>query len=78
MGWQSAAAHFHQQLAEVLSGLLYKECELHTDDILPFADSEEEMLQRLHRLFIRFASTISPSILRNALSEWTAWNTSVI
>jgi hypothetical protein len=24
------------------------------DDILPFADSEEEMLQRLHCLFTRF------------------------
>jgi hypothetical protein len=54
MGWKSFGAHFQQQLAGVLSGLLYKECELYVDDILPFADSEEEMLQRLHRLFARF------------------------
>jgi hypothetical protein len=30
-----------------------QECELYMDDILPFADSVEEMLQRLHRLFTR-------------------------
>jgi hypothetical protein len=54
MGWKSAGAHFQQQLAGVLSGLLYKECELYMYDILPFAESEEEMLQRLHRLFRRF------------------------
>jgi hypothetical protein len=50
MGWKSAGAHFQQQLAGVLNGLLYKVCELYMDDILPFAESEE-MLQRLHRLF---------------------------
>jgi hypothetical protein len=46
-----------------LSGLLYKECELYTVDILPFADSKEEMLHRLHRLFTRFREynvTINP------------------
>jgi hypothetical protein len=54
MGWKNAGAHFQQQLAGVLSGLLYKECELYMDDIRPFADSEDEMLQRLHCLFTRF------------------------
>jgi hypothetical protein len=49
MGWKSAGEHFQQQLAGVLN-----ECELYMDDILPFADSEEEMLQRLCRLFTRF------------------------
>jgi hypothetical protein len=29
MEWKSAGAHFQQQLAGVLSGLLYKECELY-------------------------------------------------
>jgi hypothetical protein len=71
MGWKSAGAHFQQQLAGVLSGLLYKECELYMDDILPFADSEEEMLQHLHRLFTRFREY-------NALSGWTTCSTSVI
>jgi hypothetical protein len=35
------------------------------DDILPFADNEEEMLQRLHRLFTRFREynvTLNPEI----------------
>jgi hypothetical protein len=54
MGWKSAGAHFQQQLAGVLNGLLYEECELYMDDILPFVANEEEMLQRLHRLFTRF------------------------
>jgi hypothetical protein len=54
-GWKSAGAHFQQQLAHtVLSGLLYSECELYIDDILAFASSEEELLERLHRLFERF------------------------
>jgi hypothetical protein len=63
MGWRSAGAHFQQQLAGVLNGLLYKKCELYMDDILPFAESEEEMLQRLHRLFTRFRAynvTLNP------------------
>jgi hypothetical protein len=55
MGWKSASAHFQQQLAHtVLSGLLYSECELYVDDILAFASSEEELLERLRRLFERF------------------------
>jgi hypothetical protein len=58
MGEKSAGAHFQQQLSGILSGLLYKECELYMDEILPFADSEEEMLQRLHRLFTRFTCAI--------------------
>jgi hypothetical protein len=67
MGWKSAGAHFQQQLVGVLSGLLYKECELYIDDILPFADSKEEMLQRLHRLFTRFREynvTLNPRKMR--------------
>jgi hypothetical protein len=36
------------------------QCELYMDDILPFADSEEEMLQRLHRLFTRLNVTLNP------------------
>jgi hypothetical protein len=60
MGWKSAGAHFQQQLAGVLNGLLYKECELYMDDILPFAESEEEMLQRLHHLFTRFRKNNVP------------------
>jgi hypothetical protein len=35
--WKSAGTHFH--LAGVLTGLLYKECELYMDNILPFADN---------------------------------------
>jgi hypothetical protein len=54
MRWKSAGAHFQQQLAGFLNGLLYHKCELCMDDILPFAESKEEMLQRLHRLFTRF------------------------
>jgi hypothetical protein len=63
MGWKSAVADCQQQLAGVLSGLLYKECDLYMDDILPFADSKEEMLQRLHCLFTRFReynATLNP------------------
>jgi hypothetical protein len=46
------------------------------DGILPFADSKEEMLQRLHSLFTRFREyNVTP---KNALSGWTAWNTPVI
>jgi hypothetical protein len=58
MGRKSAGAHFQQQLAEVLSRLFYKECELYMDDILPFADSKEEMLQHLHRLFREYNVTL--------------------
>jgi hypothetical protein len=50
-------------MEECESALLYKECELYMDDILPFADSKEEMLQRLHRLFTLFREyniTLSP------------------
>jgi hypothetical protein len=62
-GWKSAGAYFQQQLAGVLNGLLYNECELYMDDILSFANSEEEMLQRLHRLFTRLCEynvTLNP------------------
>jgi hypothetical protein len=58
--WRSAGAHFQQQLAGVLSGLLYKECELYIDDILPFADSEEEILHAYIASSRDFASTMSP------------------
>jgi hypothetical protein len=51
---KSVGVHLLQQLAhKVLSGLLYSECELYIDDIIAFASSEEELLERLHRLFER-------------------------
>jgi hypothetical protein len=55
MGWKRAGAHFQNQLAHtMLSGLLYPECELYIDDVLEFTSSEEELLERLRRLFERF------------------------
>jgi hypothetical protein len=57
-GMESAGAHFQQQLSGVLSGLLYKECELYMDDIRLFADSKEEMLQRLYHPISRFRAYI--------------------
>jgi hypothetical protein len=66
MGWKSAGAHFQQQLAHtVLSGLLYSECELHIDDTLAFAPSEEKRLCRLFERFRKYNVTLNPDKMRD-------------
>jgi hypothetical protein len=55
MGIKPAGPYFHKAMAtEVLSGLIYNIAELYLDDLLCYANSDDELLQRLRILFQRF------------------------
>ena len=54
MGLRNAAAYFQQRMAtEVLTGLVHAELELYLDDILLYAQTEDEFIERLKRVLTR-------------------------
>ena len=65
MGLTGAPSYFQQQIAEtVLGDLIGRICEQYIDDILIYASSEEEFLERIECLFKRFREfniTLNPS-----------------
>jgi hypothetical protein len=55
MGLKGAPAYFQQVMATiVLAGLIYVTCELYLDDCIVYASTEEEFVERLRQLFLRF------------------------
>ncbi len=53
MGLKTAPSYFQQQMAILLNGLLYEILELYLDDIIVFARSGQELVERLRRTFQR-------------------------
>ncbi len=64
MGLKSAAFYFQRMMASVvLAGLLYSIVELYLDDVLVYANSEDELIERLCTVFTRlrrFNITLNP------------------
>ncbi len=64
MELKSAASYFQRMMASiVLAGLLYSIVELYLDDVLVYATSEDELLERLSTAFTRlrqFNITLNP------------------
>jgi hypothetical protein len=72
MGLKGAASYFQRMIASiVLAGLLYSIVELYLDDILVYATSEDEIVERLctvfKRLLRQFNITLNP---KSVPSEW--------
>ena len=56
-GLKCVPSYFQHILqSEVLGGLMYEICELYIDDVIIFADSEEEMVFNLHQVLARLHS----------------------
>ena len=54
-GPKRAPSYFQEMMATVvLAGLLYFICEMYIDDCIVFANSDEQLLERLETIFIRF------------------------
>ncbi len=54
MGLKGAASYFQRMMASVvLAGLLYSIVELYLDDVLVYATSEDELIERLCTVFTR-------------------------
>jgi hypothetical protein len=66
MGGKGVGAHFQKTMAlEVLVGFIYIILELYLDDIIVFADAEEQVLERLELVYLRLKSkriTLNPKI----------------
>ena len=64
MGLKGAPSYFqHVMQSEVLHGLQYDICEIYIDDIIIFADSEEELPENLRKVLERFSKhniSVSP------------------
>ena len=64
MGGKGVGAHFQKTMAlEVLVGFIYIILELYLDDIIVFADAEEQFLERLELVYVRLESkriTLNP------------------
>ena len=73
MGLKGAPAYFqHAMQNTVLGDILYKICEVYLDDIIVFANTEEELLQNLEEVFSRlerFNITLNPSKVRIGMSS---------
>ncbi len=55
MGLKGVASYFQRMMASmVLAGLLYITVELYLDDVLVYVTTEEELTERLGKLFQRF------------------------
>lgn len=55
MGLKGAGAYFQQMVATVvLVGLIYTICELYIDDIIVPAKTEDELIERLRKVLLRF------------------------
>jgi hypothetical protein len=73
MGLKGAASYFQRMMAsEVLAGLLYIILELYLDDVLVYAESEDEFLSRLRTVFTRFRQfniTLNPKKCAFGMAE---------
>jgi len=73
MGLKGAPSYFQQAMqTEVLQGLLYQICELYIDDIIIFADSEDELVDNLGQVLERLQAhniTVSPEKCCFGLTE---------
>jgi hypothetical protein len=73
MGLKGAPSYFQHILqSEVLGGLMYEICELYIDDVIIFADTEEEMVVNLRKVLERLHSkgiTVSPDKCSFGLEE---------
>ena len=73
MGLTSAGAWFQYIIAQViLQGLTHDICEVYLDDILVFADTEQQLIDNLILIFNRFQShsiTLNPEKCEFGLTE---------
>jgi hypothetical protein len=73
MGLKGAPSYFqHVMQSEVLQGLMHTICELYIDDVIIFAESEEEMVINLNKVLQRlldFEITVSPDKCSFGLQE---------
>ena len=73
MGLKGAPAFFQQAVqTKVLQGLMYECCELYIDDVIVYADSEEELLAKLDKVFARFKAyniTVNPAKVKLGLKQ---------
>jgi hypothetical protein len=69
MGGKGVGAHFQKTMAlEVLVGFIYIILELYLNDIIVFADAEEQVLERLELVYLRLESkriTLNPKNLNS-------------
>ena len=73
MGLKGAASYFQRQIATtVLGKYIHKFCELYIDDVIIYADSEEELGHRLSKVldrFIKFNIKAHPNKIKFGLTE---------
>jgi len=73
MGIKGAAAYFQQIMATfVLVGLIHVICECYQDDILVYAETEEEFLQNLRKIFLKLRKcklTVNPKKCQFGLQQ---------
>ena len=73
MGLKGAPSYFqHVMQSEVLHGLMYCICELYKDDVIIFAETEEQMVINLATVLRRlyeYRTTVSPAKCSFGLRE---------
>ena len=73
MGLKGAPSYFqHQMSTQVLGDLMYDICEVYLDDIIVFADNEEDFLNNLDKIFNRLKQyniTVNPEKVRLGMTE---------
>jgi hypothetical protein len=73
MGLTDAGSYFQHQLStKVLNGLINHTCELYLDDCMVFAGNNDEYLERLRQVFLRFRMhkvTLNPSKCHLGLTQ---------
>ena len=73
MGLKGAPSYFqHVMQSEVLHGLQYNICEIYIDDIIIFADNEEELVENLRKVLERLSKhniSVSPEKCSFGLEE---------
>jgi hypothetical protein len=73
MGLKGAPSYFqHAMQSTVLGGLLHSICEVYLDDIIVYAQSEQELLQHLRQVFVRLEQyniTLNPSKVKVGLTS---------
>ena len=73
MGLKSAPAYFQAEMQQtVLADMLYQICEVYLDDIIVYAESEEELLDNLSQVFSRLEQyniTLNPEKVKIGLQS---------
>ena len=73
MGLKGAAAYFQQVMATiVLAGIIYVICEIYIDDVIIYAQTEDDFLNRMRQVFDRFRKhklTFNPEKVRLGLQR---------